>query len=114
MDLKVMTLNNVLPYDKRRGEASALHVTESRWTYCLFISSTLGVGAGLVGMVIGAFSLIGLLDGNRGIQTVGTWLIVAAFPLLILAAHCLDKAREAEKAMRLEHCRRHGLKDDEC
>lgn len=91
--------------------AQSIH---GRWTAALTVSSVLGAFSGFGGMMIGLFSLVGLLDDDAVLSTVGTLLIVAAFPLFATAAHALDKIHEAEKTIRLEYCRKHGLKDDDC
>ncbi|MBC7900565.1 MAG: hypothetical protein H7070_11000 [Saprospiraceae bacterium] len=87
--------------------------SRDRWKYMLFSSTVLGFTAGSAGLF---FSILPwfLPRDPEGISSIGTWLTVAFFPLLILAAHSLDKIRDAEKALRLQYCRRHGLKEKDC
>lgn len=85
-----------------------------RWTAGLFISVIIGAASGLGGLVLGFLTLFGVLQPSTGTYTTNTMLIGAAFIFFGLAAHCLDKAAAAEKAIRLEYCRQHGMKDEEC
>jgi len=39
------------------------------------------------------------------------WLLIAAFPMLWLTSHCLDKVDSIHTARRLESCRERGLNE---
>ena len=91
---------------------TALEARLERWKFMLLVSSVCGGVCGLVGMTLGLMSLLGLLNGYRLLDDLGTVLLVCAFPLIILAAHCLDKAYEADKAITYEYFRRTGMIDD--
>ncbi|MBK8466840.1 MAG: hypothetical protein IPL32_13505 [Chloracidobacterium sp.] len=78
---------------------TALETTLLRWKMTFVFSSALGGITGLVGTVIGTLSLLRLLSDYHRVENFGTVLLVVAFPLLILAAHSIDKAHEAEKSM---------------
>lgn len=83
-----------------------------RWTAGLFVSAVLGAMSGLGGLTLGFLTFLGLTLPSTGIYATGTMLIGASFILFGLAAHCLDKSDAADKAIRLEYCRQHGLRDD--
>lgn len=83
----------------------------SRWTAGLVFSSGFGILVGLLGTAIEALSILGIAH-ESSVQVLGTAGIVLSFPLLILAAHCLDEIRTIEKRIRLQHFRKHGFKDD--
>lgn len=85
----------------------------SRWIAVLSVSAVLGVAAGLAGLMFSSVTWF-FNDATKGVAELGTILVVAFLPLLMLAAHSLDKIREAEKALRLDYCRRHGLKYEDC
>mgnify|MGYP003460592805 CR=1 FL=1 len=95
-------------------ENTSLEQSERRWTFGLFFAAVLGAIAGLGGLAIGGLSLVGAIDPNTRLVTVGTLLIVAAFPLFFLGAHCIDKADAVDKAIRREYCRQHGMQDEDC
>lgn len=84
--------------------------SEKRWGAALFVSAVTGISAGLLGLTLGALSLIGISDIEPHMGHLGTWLVGAFIPLMLFAAHALDKAQEAKKAARLEYCKKHGLK----
>lgn len=93
---------------------TSLEQRERRWTAVLFVLVMLGAISGLGGLAIGGLSLLGVIDSNTGLPLFGTLLNAASFPLFFLAAHCMDKADAADKAIRREYCRQHGMKDDDC
>jgi hypothetical protein len=112
--MKEMILPNDSIAEKTNREESALRKSRQRWTNALFISSILGIGLGFTGLVISGLSFFGFLAGNQGIGRLGTWMVVIVFPLMAFAAHCLDKADEAEKAFRIERCKRQGMTKEDC
>lgn len=91
--------------------AAPIPRTLRRWTAGLFVSVILGAMSGLAGLVTGFLTLTGIVTPSTALYTTGTVLLGASFVLFGLAAHCLDKADAADKAMRLEYCRQHGLQD---
>lgn len=82
------------------------------WKIGILISGSLGNICGFLGLLSSFESFFGVT--KQSLSGIGTVLIAASFPLLFLAAHCMDKSGEIEKAIRLNYCRQHGLKDDEC
>ncbi len=96
-----------------QDKVTGLDNLRSRWIAVLLVSAVLGVAAGLAGLLFSSVTWF-FNDATKGVAELGTILVVAFFPLLMLAAHSLDKIREAEKALRLDYCRRHGLKDEDC
>lgn len=92
---------------------TALETSLGRWKVVLMLSSLFGSICGLMGTTLGVMSLLRLLTDHRLLDIAGTVLLVVAFPLLVLAAHSLDKVSEADKAIRIESCRRTGLMTDD-
>jgi hypothetical protein len=93
--------------------ASGFERTQEIWTSVLLGSTMLSVLAGLGGLVFSTASWF-FAEHVKGSHTIGTLLLVALFPLLYLVAHSLDKIREAEKAIRVERCKKTGMKDADC
>ena len=85
--------------------------TLRRWTIALFVSAVLGGVSGLGGLTVGFLTMAELVAPSTNLYTISTVLIGASFLLFGLASHCLDKAEVADKAIRLEYARQHGLKD---
>ena len=75
------------------------------------VSALIGVFSGVTGLLINLFFLLPIAE-NKGLMGFLLALLVAAFPLLGLTAHCLDRLCALDKARRLEYCRQNGLADD--
>ena len=96
------------------SNATPTHQSLRRWTAGLFVSAVLGALAGLAGLAIGLLTLLELILPTTTVYATGTVLIGSSFILFGLAAHCLDRSDAADKAIRLEYCKQHGLKDEDC
>jgi hypothetical protein len=111
--MKKMTATEVISVAVSTSVDPDMHRLEMslrRWTAGLLISAVLGGLTGLTGLGIGALSILGVAH-ETSVVTLGTLSIALSFPLLILAAHCLDKVDACDKAIRLERCRKTGFKD---
>lgn len=82
-----------------REERPIQHISETerrrsqdRWLCLGAICLAIGVGACATGLVLGACLLLGLTDHTAALSRLDTGLFVTAFPVLILAAHGLDRA----------------------
>jgi hypothetical protein len=85
-----------------------------RWNVGLFISTLFGLVFGLGGLTIGFLTISELLSSSTTLYVISTLFIGASFVLFGIAAHCLDRVDAADKAIRLEYCRQHGLSDKSC
>ena len=117
MEMKKMT--TVTAMNKIGGsmvdsDATTMQQSLRRWSAGLFVSAVLGAVSGLVGLTMGFLTLLELFVPTTTLYTVSTVLIGASFILFGLAGHCLDKTDAADKAIRLEYCKQHGLKDEDC
>lgn len=97
-----------------KADESVFAKSRKRWLNALFASSILGIVLGFTGFVISALSLFGFLAEKHNVSRLGTWLIIAVFPLMMFAAHCLDKIDAANKAERIERFKRQGMSGDGC
>jgi len=93
---------------------SPLRSSLRRWNVGLIVSALFGTALGVGGLTIGFLTFGEFILPNTSLYTISTVLIGASFVFFGLAAHCLDKADAAEKAVRLEYCRNHGLQDEDC
>lgn len=71
----------------------------------------LGAGLGLLGgtCLLAGACFLAVIEHVYGEKTHGVWLFLLVLPLWILGAHCFDRIEDAEKAAKLEYCRKHGL-----
>ena len=114
METKKMTTVNAINnigYSSTDAGAPLTSRTLRRWTAALFLSVLFGAVSGLGCVVVGFVTLGEFVVASTGFYTTGTILLGLTFVLFGLAAHSLDKVDAADKAMRLDYCRRHGLRD---
>lgn len=79
------------------------------WATGLVMSSVTGGASGVLGLVLNGAFLIGFLE-NRGVASfLAMGLLIAAFPLLFLSAHCMDRIDHIDRAIKLEKCLREGF-----
>ena len=71
-----------------------------RWALGLAVSITTAFLTGLLGLALGAISLLRLVLAESPSAIYGTVLLLVTFPLLVLAAHCMDKIDEVNRAIR--------------
>ena len=109
--MSVNTTRILTAFSMQSEQSNIYHRARRFWSAALFLTGSLGIAAGVVGVVIGIEGVAGF--ANDRLAAWGTGLIAAMFPLLMLAAHCMDKIGEANRAIRLEYCRRHGMRDEE-
>lgn len=91
----------------------ALRRKQRRWEVALYISLAFLAAAVLFSIAAVAFPLFGLPYDDPITIYFGRCLLVLVFPDAFLAAHCLDKVKEARTAIRIERCRQHGMRTDE-
>jgi len=112
--VKVIVLPNDLFYEKNNDDLDHLCTLKGRWMALVFISGILGVGCGLFGLLLSVTPYVGLSDYIAGIGHLGNWLIAFFIPLMILAAHALDKVGQIQKTIRINYCKKHGMRDEDC
>lgn len=71
--------------------------TRKWWIRALYFCSVVGFFAGFLGLLMSATAFIGFVKNTDAINRIGTWMIVTAFPIIILGAHAMDKIAEIDK-----------------
>ena len=91
--MKEILLEN--PEIVEEGENRSFGEKRTRgWTLALYLSVTAGIISALTGLILGAVSYFGWFGNADSVNQIGNLLIIAAFPLLMLGAHALDKIGE--------------------
>jgi hypothetical protein len=111
VDMNVPSSGNVPLHRRSSSVGEDLVKRRANWTTAVLVSVTLGVLSGIIGLVINTLLLLRIVQNTRVIGLLGTGLTVAAFTLLMLSAHCLDKTGEIEKAISVENYRQRVLKE---
>jgi len=109
--MRVLAVRSISVGTISSSSETRLRRRKSRWTAGLFVFSVSAVLAGIVGLTFGALSLAHVIDVSSPLQTIGTVLIAAAFPLLAVMAHCLDQIDSVDREIRVERCTREGLRE---
>jgi hypothetical protein len=84
------------------GPEARLVRRRRRWALGLAVSCLAAFLTGLLGLALGGISLLHIVPADSRSAMYGTILLSAAFALLILAAHCMDKIDEVNRAIREE------------
>jgi hypothetical protein len=107
--MNAMAVSALTKISNMTDHNSSLLRARRKWTVLLLLSGSLGMISGILGGAIGLANLMGL--SSTVLSRLGTIFIAATLPLFFFVAHCLDRIGDANRASRLEYCRRHGLKE---
>lgn len=77
-----------------------IQVRVRRWTVLCSIFFVLGFGSAIVGLLVSLEAALGVVTASGDAKLWVTLPIMAAFPLLMLGAHGLDKIAEARRDLR--------------
>ena len=72
----------------------------SRWRATLFFGFIAGIVSAVSGLILGAVSYTGFFRNPRAANQAGNLMIIAAFPLMMLGAHALDKINEIKRSQK--------------
>lgn len=68
------------------------------WILILYFCGFGGLTLGLTGLFLSGLAFFRFAANTAQINRIGTWLMVAAFPVVILGAHAMDKIAEIRNA----------------
>ena len=89
------------------------HRSRRRWVGCLLVSFIAAAITGIFGLTLSVMSILHFISRSNPLTPMGVFLLVATFPLLVFAAHCLDRADDANRQIRFAAYRRRAfLKED--
>lgn len=75
--------------------------TRQRWTVVLLASLIAIAIMAAVGLSLSAASVLHLITSGGSLSSIGIGMIALEFPLLIFAAHCLDRIDDAEHVIKM-------------
>jgi len=107
--MNAMAVSNIEVHVMRADHSSRLHRQQSMWMTALVTSGSLGAITGVSAILIGTGSFFGLSKEIKGISSLLTVLIIIAFPMFVIAAHCLDRLDDVERSIRIEYCNATGV-----
>lgn len=105
--MKEVILPMLAVYETNKTNLSA---SSSRkvWTFAAIVSSFLGATAGLAGLI---FMILAYFEPSPMHSRTAGLLMIAVFPLFVLAAHSLDKIETAERAEKIAKLKKCGEKN---
>ena len=109
--MKAMAFPTITYFGYKSETDTGLRRSRTNWFALMLLSGAGAVGAGITGLILG---VVAWEVPGSGLSPAATILLAISFPLLFLLAHCMDKIGEIEKAIRLNYCRQHGLRDEDC
>ena len=90
---------------ERTSFECSLTKARTTWTFGLLVTGAFGVTTLLTGLALSALTASGAVLGVAA-GRISIVLLAAAFPLLLMSAHCMDKIPECEKRLRAESMKR--------
>ncbi len=111
--MNARAITNVTGRVLGRQETDILTRSLRRHTIGLLSFGSVGIFSGLMGLAINALFLFGFAEDKGPLASLGIWFLVAAFPLLFMTSHCLDKVDQARKAIKSEYWKNRGYEDSE-
>jgi len=113
--MKTEAVSTVLSTIKTGYLDSAYRREHGKWVFYLLASTTSGVITAIFGLALAGASLLHVVDSGSRLGLAGTALLAVTFPLLVLAAHCLDRIEDVNRAHRAASYKRivFGDEDDD-
>jgi hypothetical protein len=106
--MKAMVAPTITYIGHRSETETRLRRSRTNWLVMMLLIGAAAVGSGVTGLFLWAVAWE--LPGS-GFSPTATILLAISLPLFFFMAHCMDKIGKFDKAIRLNHCRRHGLND---
>src|SRR5215216_7042214 len=107
--MNAMAVSNIEVHVVQADHSSRIHRQQAMWMTALITSAFLGALTSVSAILIGSASFFGLSREIKGISSLVTVLIIIAFPMFVIAAHCLDRLDDVERSIRIEYCNATGV-----
>ena len=72
-----------------------------KWVFYMLTTTITATITALFGLTLAGMSLLRVIDSRSALGFTGTILLAVTFPLLVLAAHCLDKIEDINRSHRV-------------
>ena len=100
--IKESVIQNIETLKPETRKNASTQIKQDKWVLIVIFSVTGGFALGLIGLIMSGLAYFGFTENAKEINRIGTWLIVAAFPLIIFGAHALDKIAATEKQKKIK------------
>jgi membrane-bound ClpP family serine protease len=95
-----ISVDNSLMVKRTMTGRDAAKESKRHWTIGIGVFFSFGVMAMVMGLILAAESYIGLVIESDRVANVSAFLLIVAFPLLSLGAHCMDKVAAVQREER--------------
>ena len=104
--MKADAVSAVLTTLKPKYSDSSYRSVHRKWVFYMLMTTTAAATTGIFGLALAGASLLHIIDSRSVIAFAGTALLAVTFPLLVLAAHCLDRIEDVNRAHRVASYKR--------
>lgn len=73
------------------SEKTAVSKSRQNWMVTVYVCGFGGFSMSLFGLLLSATAFFKLVEDAAQINRIGTWMMVAAFPIVMFGAHAMDK-----------------------
>jgi hypothetical protein len=104
--MKTETASTVLTTLAPKYSDSSYRRVHRKWVFYMLTTTITATLTGIFGLTLAGASLLGLVGSSSRLGFAGSVLLAVTFPLLVLAAHCLDKIEDVNRAERVASYKR--------
>lgn len=82
---------------KKISKKTAVGKRRQNWMLMVYLCGIDGLALSLCGLLLSATAFFKLVEDAAQINRIGTWMMVAAFPIVMFGAHAMDKIGEIDE-----------------
>jgi hypothetical protein len=109
--MKTIAISSTVKAFREVNEETTYRRLHRRWMTGLLVSSIAAGVTGVFGVALAVLSLIHVISTMGRLGLTGTVLLAATFPLVVFAAHCLDRVDDENRTYRMASYKRKILGD---
>ena len=99
--MKTEAVSTVLTTLRPQYADSSYRRAHRKWVFYMLTTTITGSMTGVFGLALAGLALMHIVDSRSRLGFMGTVLLAVTFPLLVLAAHCLDRIEDVNRAHRV-------------
>jgi hypothetical protein len=104
--MKTEAVSTVLTTLAPKYSDSSYRRVHRKWVFYMLSTTVTATITGIFGLTLAGASLLGLVGSSSRLGFAGSVLLAVTFPLLVLAAHCLDRIEDVNRAERVASYKR--------
>jgi hypothetical protein len=104
--MKTEAVSTVLTTLRPKYVDSSYRRAHRKWVFYMLTTTITAAITGIFGLTLAGASLLRIIDSRSELGYTGTILLAVTFPLLVLAAHCLDRIEDVNRSHRVASYKR--------